>query len=275
MNMKKNKNNVGILEELIIREIKTIPEGPLSFFLSGGLDSSLILALLRKVYPNIEINTYSYAKQIDHPDLVASREMSLLFNTNHTELLLTEELLSKYVEEFNEIKKYDFEGDVYCYILCKQVLSNKDKIVTGDGGDECFGGYFLHECPLGHRENGIISSYEGISSFTKEHIEDMISVGFRDFLFKDKSTEEDYNKVWEYYITTLIPQQVNPLLYLESIMGVKFYLPLVSDKIIEFMRSLPYIERVGKKLERELAAKYLPEHIINRKKFNLKGYSAR
>jgi asparagine synthetase B (glutamine-hydrolysing) len=268
------RKNEKIVEEIINDEIKKIPNNSLVMFLSGGLDSSLILALLRKSKPTVKIKTYTYAKDINHPDILYARKISKQFNTEHTEIFLTNKLFNEYQKEFDKIKKYNYEGDIYWYILSKNV-EEYSNIITGDGGDECFGGYFLHKYPLGHKETGEITSFEQISIYTQEHIKEMFNNKFRNFLFKEKSVEQDYNDVWEYYINTLIPQQVKPLTYMEEIFNIKFYLPLCSEKLIEFMRNVSYINRIDKNIERNIANKYLSKDIINRKKFNLKGYDAR
>ncbi|MBE3135843.1 MAG: hypothetical protein IMZ43_00355 [Thermoplasmata archaeon] len=49
------------LENEIMKNIRTIPQVSLSLLLSGGIDSSLVLALLKKVYPKIPIHTFSLA----------------------------------------------------------------------------------------------------------------------------------------------------------------------------------------------------------------------
>ncbi|GAJ08650.1 unnamed protein product, partial [marine sediment metagenome] len=58
------------LENIIIQNIREIPQVPLSLLLSGGIDSSLVLALLRKVYPQAPISTFTLAKSKDYPDIV-------------------------------------------------------------------------------------------------------------------------------------------------------------------------------------------------------------
>ena len=173
------------LEGIIINNIKKIPNVPLSFLLSGGLDSSLVLALLRKTYPNLPIMTFSLGKTKNHPDLINSRKISELINTNHKEVIPSDKEFDEFSLNFNKIKNSNFKGDVYWYILCSYAKKFSDIIVTGDGGDECFGGYWLHQYPLGHKENGEIKSFEEIHPSPKAHLEDMIQSGFRNFDFKE------------------------------------------------------------------------------------------
>lgn len=259
----------GLLEKLIINNIQKIPNVSLSFLLSGGLDSSLVLALVRKVYPNLPIMTFSLGKTDNHPDLINARKISKLFNTKHREIILSDKEFNDFLKKFNKIKQSNFKGDIYWYILCDYAKSFSNIIITGDGGDECYGGYWLHQYPLGHKENGIIKSFEEIHSKPKKHLENMVKTGFRDFDFKEKSNEKDYNDVWEYYIDMLKPEHIDIISYIAKNLNVTIFSPLCSNEIISFMRSLHYTERINKKIEKELSKKHLPNNIITRKKLAL------
>jgi len=253
------------LEKIIIQNIQEIPQGSLSLLLSGGIDSSLVLALLRKVHKDATIHTFSLSKSETHPDTIFAREVSKMFGTDHHEIILSASEYNEFEREYDKVKKYNFKGDVNVYILCS-VASNYSKvIVTGDGGDECFGGYWLHKYPLGHKETGAIKSFEEIHPIPREYLKEMVSLGFRDFLFKEKSQEEDYDAVWEYFVTVMAPQHLAPLLHTAKVLNIEVYTPLFSERLIVFMRKLPYKERVGRKIEKKLAMKYLPKSIVERK----------
>jgi len=156
------------------------------------------------------------------------------------------------------------KGDINVYILCSFAKLYSTTIVTGDGGDECFGGYWLHEYPLGHKETGKIKSFEDIHPAPRKHLEEMVHMNFRDFLFKEKSQEEDYDAVWEYFVRCLAPKHLDPLLHTKKGLDVKAYTPLFSESLLNFLRTLPYYERIGRKIEKQLASKYLPTSILER-----------
>ena len=252
------------LEKIIIQNIKEIPEVPLTLLLSGGIDSSLVLALLRKVYPQVPISTFTLAKSKDYPDLVFARKIADLFETKHHEIILSDEEYSRFSEEYNKVKQYSFKGDINVYILCSFAKTFGAIIVTGDGGDECFGGYWLHEYPLGHKETGRIKSFEDIHPAPKEHLEEMVRLGFRNFLFKENSQAEDYDAVWEYFVKCLAPKHLAPLLHTAKVLNIDVYTPLFSESFLNFIRSLPYAERVSRKIEKQLASMYLPKSIVER-----------
>lgn len=252
------------LEDIIIRNIRQIPGTPLSLLLSGGIDSSLVLALIRKTCPDVPISTFTLAKSKEYPDIIFAREMADLFGTEHHEIILSNEEYRNFEKDFNKINLYGLKGDINVYILCSIAKNYNDIIVTGDGGDECFGGYWLHEYPLGHKETGRIKSFEEIHPIPRKHLEEMVRMGFRDFLFKETSQAQDYDAVWEYFVKCLAPKHLAPLLHTANVQNIKVYTPLFSDVLLNFMRTLPFYERVGRKIEKELALMYLPELIVER-----------
>ncbi len=253
------------LEKRIIQNIKEIPEKPLSVLLSGGIDSSLVLALLRKTYPKLPISTYSLAKSKDYPDIIFARKVADLFETEHNEIILSDEEFGTFLSEYNKVKRYDFKGDVNVYILCSLARASSNIIITGDGGDECFGGYWLHKYPLGHKETGIIKSYQDLNPISKKYLKEMVDMGFRDFLFKEKSQKEDYDAVWEYFVKIMAPVHLAPLWHTAKVFKIRTHTPLFSERLTNFMRKLPYSVRVDRKLEKELALAYLPNSVVERK----------
>ena len=252
------------LEDIIIENIRQIPQKPLSLLLSGGIDSSLVLALLRKTWSDLPIHTFTLAKSIEYPDIIFAREVAGLFGTEHHEIILSDKEHRNFEKDFSKINLYGLKGDINFYILCSIAKKYSDLIVTGDGGDECFGGYWLHEYPLGHKETGAVKSFEEIHPEPGKHIREMVRLGFRDNLFKEKSDAIDFNDVWEYFIERLAPKHLAPLLHTAEVLDIKVFTPLWSESVLNFMRQQPYIEKIGRKIEKQLALKYLPETIVER-----------
>lgn len=255
---------ISQLENEITENIRAIPQVSISLLLSGGIDSSLVLALLKKVYPKIQIHTFSLARSKNYPDIVNASKVAEIFRTNHHEIILSDSEFEEYNTEYEKVKKYNYKGDVNVYILCSIAGEYSKTIVTGDGGDECFGGYWLHKYPLGHKEKGVIKSFEEIHHIPGGYLKEMVDLGFRDFLFKKKSQEEDYNTVWEYFIKVMAPKHLEPLWHTAKVLNIKVYTPLHSERLANFMRDLNYTERIGRKIEKELASKYLPKSVLDR-----------
>ena len=123
-------------------EKRMISDVSLGAFLSGGIDSSVVVGLMSEVSDQ-PINTFSVAfneKGSDesvYADLIAKR-----FNTRHTRFTLTSHDLLK--ELPNALKAMDTPtGDgVNTYILSKIIKSNGFSVaMSGIGGDELFAGY--------------------------------------------------------------------------------------------------------------------------------------
>ena len=234
--------------------------------LSGGIDSSLVLALIRKVYPKLEIFTFTLGCSPSDPDMIFSRIVQDLFKTIHYPYIPSKKEYHELLVEFNKVKKYDFKGDENVYIICKYAKEFSNIIITGDGGDACFGGHWLHRYPLGHKEKGKIKSFDEINPNMKKVLEKMIEMGFREFKFKEKSQIEDFNAVWDYFQEDLKLTTITPLMHTAEVLGLEVYTPFTSTELINFMRDLPYQNRIERKLENKLASRYLDELVIERKK---------
>ena len=252
------------LEDIIVENIRQIPEKPMALLLSGGIDSSLVLALLRKTYPDMPISTFALAKTQSYPDIIFARKVAGIFGTAYNEIILTDQQLNEFQIRFDQTKRYGFKGDINVFILCSIAKDYSNIIITGDGGDECFGGYWLHEHPLGHKENGKIKKFEEIHPSPRKHLEEMYRTGFRDFLFKEKAEEKDYEAVWEYFVRSLAPKHLAPLLHTAKVLNIEVFTPLWSESILNYLREIPYTEKTGRKVEKELARKYLPDSVIER-----------
>jgi len=106
--------------------------------LSSGIDSTLVLALLRKEFPTIDIESISvkFSNSIDETS--ASKKISEKFKTNH-HVLKIENFLEELPAAISIIKKPFW--DIHWYYLCKEMKNFSNVFMSGDGGDELFGGY--------------------------------------------------------------------------------------------------------------------------------------
>ena len=110
----------------------------ISIALSGGIDSTLILAILRKTFPDIEIEaiTIKFAESVDESPVAA--KIAQNFEANHHIVYL-----ENYLEELPKaisIIKMPF-WDLHWYHVVKKSQSLSKYLASGDGGDELFGGY--------------------------------------------------------------------------------------------------------------------------------------
>ena len=131
-------------------------ERPIACLLSGGLDSSLITALVNEYHkskglPTIE--TYSIGLK-DSEDLRYARVVADYLGTKHTEILLTEEDFIKVIPEvIQSIESYDtttVRASIGNWLLGKYISEHSEAkvIFNGDGSDELLGGYlYMHKAP--------------------------------------------------------------------------------------------------------------------------------
>lgn len=132
-------------------------ERPVACLLSGGLDSSLIAALVNEVFKNSgfekKLETYSIGLK-GSEDLKYARIVAEHLGTNHTEIILTEEeFLNAIPDVIQTIESYDtttVRASIGNYLLGKYISKNSEAkvIFNGDGSDELCGGYlYMHAAP--------------------------------------------------------------------------------------------------------------------------------
>ena len=139
------KNIVYYLEEAVKKRVVGTTERPIACLLSGGLDSSLITALVNKYYPGT-LKTFSIG-MCGSDDLKNAKIVSEHLKTDHTEIILTpDEFFDAIPEVIKSIESYDtttVRASVGNYLIGKYISEHTDlKVVfNGDGSDELTGGY--------------------------------------------------------------------------------------------------------------------------------------
>jgi asparagine synthase (glutamine-hydrolysing) len=144
-NIKKNNDYyIEKLELLLGNAVKKqlIADVPVGMMLSGGVDSSLIVATASKYFDQLNTFTVTFPDlqrydESKHAQLIANH-----FNTNHFELNADEvepEILYKLVKHFDE-PMVD-SSMIPTYLLCKEIRKHCKVALGGDGADELFGGY--------------------------------------------------------------------------------------------------------------------------------------
>ena len=127
--------------------------------LSGGLDSSLITALVNEQHKKTNysnerrLETYSIGLT-GSDDLLNARVVANYLNTNHTEIIITEKDICDIIPEvIYNIESYDtttIRASICNYLLGQYIKKNSDAkvIFNGDGSDELCGGYlYMDFCP--------------------------------------------------------------------------------------------------------------------------------
>jgi asparagine synthase (glutamine-hydrolysing) len=140
------KKLLELLKDSVKKQL--ISDVPLGVFLSGGLDSSAIVALIREIRDeeksDAPIRTYSvgFAGGEKVNETKYAKRVSELFKTEHQEFLLKSDIVK-------ELPKIVWHCDeplsdpalIPVYFLSEEAKKSSTVILTGDGGDELFAGY--------------------------------------------------------------------------------------------------------------------------------------
>tara|TARA_Y100001978_G_scaffold203469_1_gene229610 strand:- start:20293 stop:22275 length:1983 start_codon:yes stop_codon:yes gene_type:complete len=144
------------LEAALLASInsQTISDVPLGTFLSGGIDSSLITALLQLTrkdpvssftisFPDDEFGNNNSFNEAPFAKTVASS-----LGTNHTEINLTYKDVQSLIPNLSGVYSEPFSdsSQVPTFLVCREAKkAGLSVMMSGDGGDELFGGYNRHK----------------------------------------------------------------------------------------------------------------------------------
>lgn len=131
------KNTEKLIHSFIIENFQKENDS-ISVSLSGGIDSTLCLALLRKYLPNHRINAICgiFKQGFDESNVAkkVAKQFDAKFETVSMESLFTNmpELISVSGQP---------KWNTYQHLIAKKAKKYSNLLVTGDGADELFGGY--------------------------------------------------------------------------------------------------------------------------------------
>jgi asparagine synthase (glutamine-hydrolysing) len=138
------KNIAKLFEEAVVKRLMS--DRKVGALLSGGLDSSSVVAIMCRHMPAKDLNTYSIGLK-GSTDLVWARKVADYLGTNHHEVCLEEyEFLDYIGDTISQIESYDtttVRASVPNYLISKYISANTDDCVIycGDMSDEIFGSY--------------------------------------------------------------------------------------------------------------------------------------
>ena len=207
---KENFSIDNIHSQLISYLQKQIPNDyskPISISLSGGVDSSLLLCILKESFPDNQIDAISikFSDSVDETETASQIAKKVGVNHHIVEV-------DNYLEKLSDaisITKLPF-WDIHWYYIVEKAKHFSNYLVSGDGGDELFGGYifryskFLSKIHPNSTVNDKIQAY--LSCHERDHVPD------QDDIFTKKM---EFN--WQVIYDKLVPFFDNELSPLEQV----------------------------------------------------------
>jgi asparagine synthase (glutamine-hydrolysing) len=148
-----------LFEQAVRRQL--VADVPVGAFLSGGLDSSTIVAVASKYKENLK--TFSFLFETLKDDPVMAKETALMYGTDHLELTdqsfdIADALLTMqkvYDEPFAD------SSSIPTYIISRLAREHTTVVLSGDAGDELLAGYSFWYHPLMMMEPGFFAYVAG------------------------------------------------------------------------------------------------------------------
>lgn len=143
------------LEEAVKKRL--IADVPLGAFLSGGLDSSAIVMMMSRHLSKVK--TFSIVfEENDFDESAYARQIAKIFKTEHTEFKVNSNDLPQHITTL--VKHYEEpfadSSQLPTFILSKITKPHATVVLSGDGGDENFGGYTRYPKTIAIRRHPLI-----------------------------------------------------------------------------------------------------------------------
>ena len=190
------------IREKISHEIGT-NTGKIGISLSSGIDSTLILALLREEYPSNEIESVSVKFRESTDETDASKKISEKFQTNH-HILKIDNFLEELPKAISIVKQPFW--DLHWYYLVKKMKNFTNVFLSGDGGDELFGGYTFRYKKFLKLTNENSTTNEKIIAYLNCHERDWVPDQESIFDRENQFNWNDIYKILEPYFDNTLPR---------------------------------------------------------------------
>lgn len=301
-NQASERKQSDIIEELrqLIKESvqeQMIADVPVGTFLSGGVDSSIITYEGHRINPGLESFSMGFTQR-DYNELQYARKLAERYKINWNTKIFDRDIFREYYGQLRNWYDEPFADTSAfpTYIVSKMAREKVTVVLTGDGGDEVFGGYNRHraiwekerkQAPDNELISYLYSKFHknGLSYFWMDELTFILrTIGdapqVRDKeLRKELGIPKDYDTFWkfrQYYFKDLPPmtraQYLDFKTYLpEDVLtkvdrvsmavSLEARVPLLSKKIIEFSFSLSEEDRLPNGTLKGLLKKAYEEEI--------------
>jgi asparagine synthase (glutamine-hydrolysing) len=145
--------------DVVKRSVKAhlVSDVPFGAFLSGGIDSTLIVKYMSEILPQ-KVKTFSIGfEEEEFNELKYSERAAKIFGTDHYTSIVKPDALSllpKLVKHYGE--PFGDSSSLPTYYVCELAKQHVTMVLSGDGGDECFAGYssyidWMQTLPVNYR----------------------------------------------------------------------------------------------------------------------------
>ncbi|HIQ41018.1 MAG TPA: N-acetylglutaminylglutamine amidotransferase [Sulfurivirga caldicuralii] len=267
-----------------VRKRMQAADVPVGVLLSGGIDSSLIVALLAEAGAE-DLRTFTIGfedapeekgSEFAYADLVAEH-----YHTRHEKFLIANEAaLRRLPEAVRAMSEPMFGQDAVGFYLLSEQVSQAVKVVqTGQGADEVFGGYFWYPrmaAAQGHPVERFARHYfdrdheEWLETVSPHyHVEDVTGALVEQALAQPQA-DTFMDQVLRFDVTTLIVDDpVKRVDNMTMAWGLEARVPFLDHLLVERAFELPPALKLrdgGKYILKRIAQGRLPAAIINRPK---------
>lgn len=270
-----------LTESVQMRLMSDVPFGSL---LSGGLDSSLLTAMASRCAPT-RLNTFSIEfsnnvkMNFKSSDTHYARLLAERIPTNHHEYVFDPADYSEIMEKVTWHMEKPVELTTpSLYLLYKKVKEDATVVISGEGADELFGGYFffLQESSINQMSQFPWAPYfEEVSGLLDPEME--ASTHYRnrlshsiDRMMNKFNTNDTVNKVLYMFLKVYLLEMLERQDKMSMASSVEVRVPFLDYRIVELIARMPSHLKIHDGIEKwflkEASKGYLPEEIINRKK---------
>ena len=274
------------IENSISDEIQTKLDGnTTSIALSGGVDSTLMLALLRKVKPAQKIHAVSIKFSNSVDETPAASKIAQKFNAEH-HIIHLENYLSELPKAISIIKLPFW--DLHWYYVVKKAKTLSKTLISGDGGDELFTGYTFRYKKFLSLTTENSSQLEKAKAYLECHVRDRVPD--QSDLFTNKcnfSWNNIYERLLPFFDNDLsrinqvcLADYNGKLLYnfnpintrIINYFEMNLLTPLLNDELLSFAPHIPSDQKydvqndTGKLPLRELLEKHNASSLVGKQK---------
>ena len=275
------------IHDALLQAVKkrlTIADVPVGVLLSGGLDSSLLVALLAEAGTK-NIKTFSIGFE-DQPEekgneFEFSDPVAAMYATDHHKYLIpNSEVLQRLPEAVANMAEPMFGQDaVAFYLLSEQVAKSVKVVQSGQGADEVFAGYFWYPRMLAEAGKPIerFSKWyfdrdhdEYLKSVSSQHrVEDVTSQLVNQAL-NSEHADTFMDAVLRFDVTTLVVDDpVKRVDNMTMAWGLEARVPFLDHHLVELAAQCPpelKLLHQGKGILKQIARGILPDSVIDRPK---------